>query len=76
MLANKELGPLQMANIKALRQVSKKTILPLTNLGDRPPEIIRSLRELSNDFFSAGREEEAQFFRRRAMELMRSKQTS
>ncbi len=60
---------LQMENIKALRQSSRRISLPLTNFGQDVPSIVNSLRELSDHFFSVGRDDEAQQFLHKAREL-------
>jgi hypothetical protein len=58
-----------MENIKALRESSRRISLPLTNFGQDIPSIVNSLRELSDHFFSVGRDDEAQQFLHKAREL-------
>jgi hypothetical protein len=47
----------------------RRNSLPLTNFGQDIPSIVNSLRELSDHFFSVGRDNEAQQFLHKAREL-------
>ena len=55
-------GQLKEKNIAALQPFMSEQLVPLSNLGRTPTELIKSLRELQASYHRAGRSNEARFF--------------
>lgn len=67
-LGGKMFGQLKENNIAALQPFMTTQLVPLTNLGASPPELIKTLRELSASYQRAGRSKEARFFMEKLVE--------